>query len=242
MPPAPERPVFCGNFEYDASEKEIYRLFEKYGEVDRIDMKTGFAFVYMKRSRDGDDAIRDLDRREWGYKRRPLRVEWAKRTEDKSKNQAPTKTLFVVNFDVLRTRVRDIEDLFVKYGPLSRVEIKRNYAFVEFESLDDAIKAQRDTDTTQWNGRTLTVEFVTNKDGPSKSGAPRNRSRSRSPYGRARRSVSPVRRRISPNRSRSPARRASPSPGRYRDRSRSPYGNGDASPPTGDIHRSRSPR
>lgn len=97
------------------------------------------------------------------------------RTEDKSKNQAPTKTLFVVNFDVLRTRVRDIEDLFVKYGPLSRVEIKRNYAFVEFESLDDAIKAQRDTDTTQWNGRTLTVEFVTNKDGPSKSGAPRNR-------------------------------------------------------------------
>lgn len=33
--------VFCGNFEYDASEKEIYRLFEKYGEVDRIDMKTG---------------------------------------------------------------------------------------------------------------------------------------------------------------------------------------------------------
>lgn len=25
-------------------------------------MSAGFAFVYMKRSRDGDDAIRDLDR------------------------------------------------------------------------------------------------------------------------------------------------------------------------------------
>jgi hypothetical protein len=33
--------VFCGNFEYDASEKDIAKLFEKYGPVERIDMKTG---------------------------------------------------------------------------------------------------------------------------------------------------------------------------------------------------------
>jgi hypothetical protein len=33
--------VFCGNFEYDASERSIMELFEKYGRVDRIDMKTG---------------------------------------------------------------------------------------------------------------------------------------------------------------------------------------------------------
>jgi arginine/serine-rich splicing factor 4/5/6 len=35
--------VFCGNFEYDASERDLYRLFEKYGPVERIDMKTGEA-------------------------------------------------------------------------------------------------------------------------------------------------------------------------------------------------------
>lgn len=33
--------VFCGNFEYDAPERAILDLFEKYGEVHRIDMKTG---------------------------------------------------------------------------------------------------------------------------------------------------------------------------------------------------------
>jgi hypothetical protein len=33
--------VFCGNFEYDASESSILRMFEKYGRVQRIDMKTG---------------------------------------------------------------------------------------------------------------------------------------------------------------------------------------------------------
>lgn len=33
--------VFCGNFEYDARQSEIERLFDRYGRVDRVDMKTG---------------------------------------------------------------------------------------------------------------------------------------------------------------------------------------------------------
>lgn len=35
------RPVYCGNFEYDARQSEIERLFTAYGRVDRVDMKTG---------------------------------------------------------------------------------------------------------------------------------------------------------------------------------------------------------
>jgi arginine/serine-rich splicing factor 4/5/6 len=35
------RPVFCGNFEYDARSSEIERLFVRYGKVDRVDMKSG---------------------------------------------------------------------------------------------------------------------------------------------------------------------------------------------------------
>jgi RNA recognition motif-containing protein len=35
------RPVFCGNFEYDARQSEIERMFTSYGKVDRVDMKTG---------------------------------------------------------------------------------------------------------------------------------------------------------------------------------------------------------
>ena len=33
--------VFCGNFEYDAREREIEKLFDKFGDVERVDMKTG---------------------------------------------------------------------------------------------------------------------------------------------------------------------------------------------------------
>lgn len=38
-PDAPQ--VFCGNFEYDAPAKDIERLFDKYGPVEKIDLKTG---------------------------------------------------------------------------------------------------------------------------------------------------------------------------------------------------------
>lgn len=38
----------------------------------------GFAFVYMEDEQDADDAVRKLDRREFGAKGRRLRVEWTK--------------------------------------------------------------------------------------------------------------------------------------------------------------------
>ncbi|WIA10309.1 hypothetical protein OEZ86_000450 [Tetradesmus obliquus] len=235
----PERPVFCGNFEYDASESSILRMFEKFGRVQRIDMKTGFAFVYMEDERDGNDAIRALDRTEFGYKRRLLRVEWAKKMEVTGKNQAPTTTLFVVNFDVRNTRESDIERYFDKYGPLARVEIKRNYAFVEYKEVDDAIEAQKRSHGGLMGGRTITVEFVESSrergGGRDRSRSPGGRRRSPSPrrgvsppgrgYGRGsprRRSPSPVRRRSrSPDYTRG-GRGGSRSPGGYRRRSPSP--------------------
>lgn len=41
-------------------------------------MLVGFAFVYMEDERDAEDAIRSLDRIEFGRKGRRLRVEWTK--------------------------------------------------------------------------------------------------------------------------------------------------------------------
>ena len=36
-----DRPIFCGNFPYDATPSEIERLFDRYGRVGRLDMKNG---------------------------------------------------------------------------------------------------------------------------------------------------------------------------------------------------------
>jgi arginine/serine-rich splicing factor 4/5/6 len=39
--------VYCGNFEYDARQSEIERLFKEYGRVDRVDMKTGKLLLFL---------------------------------------------------------------------------------------------------------------------------------------------------------------------------------------------------
>ena len=41
MWPGKMRPIFCGNFEYDARQSDLERLFGRYGKVERVDMKSG---------------------------------------------------------------------------------------------------------------------------------------------------------------------------------------------------------
>ncbi|OAY64483.1 serine/arginine-rich splicing factor RS31-like isoform X2 [Ananas comosus] len=231
------RPVFCGNLDYDTRQSELDRLFSRYGRIDRIDMKSGFAFVYFEDERDAEDAIRHLDDTPFGPGRRRLSVEWSKQGERGSRrdgsrsvgNMRPTKTLFVINFDPIRTRVRDIEKHFEPYGKISNVRIRRNFAFVQFETQEEATKALECTNMSKILDRVVSVEYAFRDDdergdrfdSPRRGGYGR---RGDSPY---RRSLSPVYRRDRPSpdygRPRSPAydRYTGPS---Y-DRSRSPdYG------------------
>ncbi|WOG88652.1 hypothetical protein DCAR_0207887 [Daucus carota subsp. sativus] len=214
------RPVFCGNFEYETRQSDLERLFSKYGRVERVDMKSGYAFVYFEDERDARDAIRALDHYPFGYDRRKLSVEWAKgergRHRDGSKsvaNQRPTKTLFVINFDPIRTRVQDVERHFDVYGKVLNVRIRRNFAFVQFETQEEATKALQCTHMSKILDRVVSVEYALRDDGErgDRYDSPkRNYGRhADSPY---RRSPSPVGRRGRP----SPdyGRRASPDYGR----------------------------
>ncbi|KAL3699245.1 hypothetical protein R1sor_017267 [Riccia sorocarpa] len=226
------RPVFCGNFEYDARQSEIERMFVKYGKVDRVDMKTGFAFIYMEDERDAEDAIRALDNTEFGRQRRRLCVEWAKqgdgairRREDARRSitkQRPTKTLFVVNFDPIHTRVRDLERHFEPYGKLLRVQIRKNFAFVQYETQEEATKALESTNMSKVMDRVITVEYAAREDGdpPTNGGRDSNgveggHRRSASPGGRGRGRSGGGGGRGSPDYGRA----RSPGHGRYRSRS-----------------------
>ncbi|KAG2241996.1 hypothetical protein Bca52824_096163, partial [Brassica carinata] len=79
--------------------------------------------------RDAEDAIRGIDNIPFGYEKRKLSVEWAKGERGKphgkaASNQRPTKTLFVINFDPIRTKERDIERHFEPYGKVLNVRIR----------------------------------------------------------------------------------------------------------------------
>ncbi|XP_050249482.1 serine/arginine-rich splicing factor RS31-like isoform X2 [Quercus robur] len=245
------RPIFVGNFEYDTRQSELERLFGKYGKIERVDMKSGFAFVYFVDERDAEEAIRAVDNRPFGYDRRRLSVEWARgergRPRDGSRsgaNQRPTKTLFVINFDPIRTTVRDMERHFEQYGRILHVRIRRNFAFVQFETQEDATRALEATHMRKLLDRVVSVEYALRDDddrGDRSYDSPKRGGyggRGVSPY---RRSPSPVyRRRPSPDY----GRPGSPVYDRYNgptyDRHRGPDYGRNRSPEFG-RYRSRSP-
>ncbi|XP_043715656.1 serine/arginine-rich splicing factor RS41-like isoform X2 [Telopea speciosissima] len=223
------KPIFCGNFEYDARQSDLERLFGRYGKVDRVDMKSGFAFVYMDDERDAEDAIRSLDRSEFGRQGRRLRVEWTKQERgirrpgssrrSATANLKPTKTLFVINFDPVRTRTRDLEKHFDPYGKVLNIRIRRNFAFIQYESQEDASKALDATNMSKLRDRVISVEYAVRDDDDRRNGYSPERGRDRSPERRSRdrrdhgRSPSPYRReRGSPDYGRGPSPYSKPEP------------------------------
>ncbi|CAN1794098.1 Serine/arginine-rich splicing factor RS31 [Linum perenne] len=241
------RPIFVGNFEFETRQSELERLFSKYGRVERVDMKSGFAFVYFEDDRYAADAIRGLDQIPFGYDRRRLSVEWARvffffgergRQKEGPRHQRPTKTLFVINFDPVRTRLEDIKRHFEPYGEITNVRIRRNFAFVQFEMQEDATKALESTHLSKILDRVVSVEYALRDDDASpkrvsyRSPSPVYRRRPSPDYGRPHSPVydkysgaaAAYGRRASPDytRSRSPFRGRNRSPVYDRFRSRSP--------------------
>ena len=199
------RPVFCGNLDFDARQSDVERLFKRYGKVERVDMKSGFAFIYMEDERDAEYAIRRLDRTEFGRKGRRIRVEWTKQERDSrrsgdsrksSSNSRPSKTLFIINFDPVHTRTRDLERHFDPYGKISNIRIRRNFAFIQYETQEDATRALEATNLSKFMDRVITVEYAIKDDDDRRNGYSPDRRGNDSPdgrYGRGR-SPSPYRR------------------------------------------------
>ncbi|KAL6569464.1 Serine/arginine-rich splicing factor rs41 [Orobanche minor] len=240
------RPIFCGNLEFGARQSDLERLFRRYGRIDRVDMKSedyldiydlprwmvlclyflvcaqdtlaGFAFIYMEDDRDAEDAVRKLDRIEFGRKGRRLRVEWTKqervggRRPDNSRkssaNSKPSKTLFVINFDPIDTRTGDIERHFEQYGKITNVRIRKNFAFVQFEMQEDATRALEATHMSKIMDKVISVEYAVRDDDENRNMHSPDRRRGRD---------------VSPDRMRGRGR--SPSPYR-RDRGSPDYGHG----------------
>lgn len=200
----------------------------------------GFAFLYMADDRDAEDAIDGLDGMEFGRRRRKLCVQWAKgdgyvkRREETRRDEIrgrPSKTLFVVNFDPSRIDERDIERHFDVYGRVERVQIRKNFAFVQFEDIEDAIVALEKTNNSTLGRNVITVEYATKRDEAAEKGDGWARSKSsrfiedekRLPGEVYSRSPPRERRYRSRSNSRSPAARGrSPSPPPRRRGSRSP--------------------
>ncbi|CAL5097260.1 unnamed protein product [Urochloa decumbens] len=75
-----------------------------------------------------------------------------------------------------RTRSRDLEHVFSRYGRIREVELKRDYAFIEFSDPRDADEARYNLDGRDVDGSRIIVEFA--------KGVPRGPAGSREYMGR----------------------------------------------------------
>jgi len=104
--------------------------------------------------------------------------------------------IFVGNLNP-NVRTRDLENVFGKYGKILKCDLKRNYAFIQFDHRGDADEALRKEDNRRLLGSEMTVQWAKSKaddkpfrDGPGNFRRPRSpgrfggRGRDRSPIGR----------------------------------------------------------
>ncbi|GJM94695.1 hypothetical protein PR202_ga11367 [Eleusine coracana subsp. coracana] len=59
-----------------------------------------------------------------------------------------------------RTQIKDLDDLFSKYGRVKHVDLKRDFGFVEFSDPRDADDARCDLDGRKFDGSRIIVEFA----------------------------------------------------------------------------------
>lgn len=121
---------------------------------------------------------------------RAVRVEFArgdgrvKRKEDERRQSiAPCDTLFVVNFNEGNTNEHDLRMLFEPYGELLRIDMRHNYAFVQFQTVEQATKAKESTNGGKLENNIITVEFVARQRQRDYQGPPRGPPPNR-PYDR----------------------------------------------------------
>jgi len=110
-----------------------------------------------------------------------------------------------------KTKQRDVEQLFQRFGKLREVSLKGHFGFVEYEDDRDAEEAVRKLDDIELDGNRIKTEFARDKDKSNRPGTGKCfRCGVEGHWAREcgrRRSRSPPRRRTPPRRSRSPPRR-----------------------------------
>jgi arginine/serine-rich splicing factor 4/5/6 len=57
--------VYVGGLSYRSRESDVDRLFRKFGRIKEISLKNGYCFIEFEDHRDADDAVYELNGREF---------------------------------------------------------------------------------------------------------------------------------------------------------------------------------
>jgi len=150
--------LFVGGISSDTTQDEIRKAFCVYGTVSKVEIKDSFAYVYMTSG--GTRAHDEMDGTRLGSGQRRIRVEWARNVaHGRSEPSTPNSTLYVADYDP-RMHPDELRALFEEYGKVVRISPCKKFTFVEFEKLEDAIRAHNEMPNKTVGSRTLTVQYA----------------------------------------------------------------------------------
>lgn len=175
--------IFVGNVGMNVSGQTLKELFEEHGATVRnVDLKTGFGFVFCHPA-DPETGLDGILKKIHGTSLdgKLITVERSRGTSKLRENRrretlVPTHTLFVVGFDPDRVKEADINEIFRDYGTIVKIELKRTYTFVSFAEIDQATAALEACNNKEYFGKTLFIEYSSNRPREAFSGRPRESS------------------------------------------------------------------
>jgi len=220
--------IYVGHLHQRTRERDVRDEFERYGKILSMKMKNRFCFIDYEDSRDADEAIRDMDGRDFDGEK--IIVERPKGREVRGKGTRPERSEYRIRVENIPPRVHwsELKDKFRKCGEVIFGDVHRDIGFLEFRYKEDMYRALDDMHRTEWHGDTIYIyrdypPVPRRHERDNRNRRSPSRSRSRSPVRDRRndksrsksRSRSPARDKRSPRlksaeRSRSPVREKSP--------------------------------
>lgn len=169
--------IFVGNLSYDVTTQELRSYFEEYGiNTCGVDLKSGFAFVYVDKQQYDTDAL--ISRMKGGtLGGKVVTVEKsiggisAKLKEQKRRETLePTNLLFVVGFGN-HANEQEVRAMFSPFGNLRYVEMRTRFCFVAYYSIKEATEAlDALNDKEISDGRVLSIEYSQKKSHTGEGG------------------------------------------------------------------------
>uniref|UniRef100_A0A2K5PWA6 RRM domain-containing protein n=1 Tax=Cebus imitator TaxID=2715852 RepID=A0A2K5PWA6_CEBIM len=124
--------VFIGNLPQESSEQKC-SISEQYGKVLECDIIKNYGFVHVEDKTAAGDARRNLHH---------CTLHGMNINAEASKNKSKTSTKLH----------KELRAKFQEYGPVTKCDIVKDYAFVRIEWAEVAVEAVRGLDNTEFQG------------------------------------------------------------------------------------------
>ena len=161
------------------TERELKDEFSRFGPLEKVQLvrndltgcSKGYAFVHFESVEDAKAAKEAMCDQK--FNGRQIRVDFSI-----TNKRNPISNCLGVFGLTLNTTELELKDEFSRFGPLERVQVVRDgltgcskgYAFVDYESVEDANAAKEAMCDQNFNGKQIRVDFsISNKNNPEVS-------------------------------------------------------------------------